>query len=493
MDNNLQGGHGRPHHGSAQPSTRGGRPVRIEETRSPRGFAPRRAVVLGGLGVAGVPRAYRKRNKRTSPLDDATLVAKVMGEDIPEGTRSASAQRTPQAPYGNRSAQGGRGPRGAQQGRGNKKRGGEEIDIARFINKVVKVEEEVAYIPTHQFADFAFDERIKANVAKKGYILPTAIQDQAIPHALHGRDVIGLANTGEGKTAAFLLPLINKMLHHPKERLLVVAPTRELALQIDEEFVGFARGLHINSALLIGGVGMGMQIDRLRRVDCRVIIGTPGRLLDLLEQRVLVLAATHNFVLDEADRMLDMGFIPDIKRLLEHLPPDRQNLFFSATFPPDVEKLASAMLRDPVRISVKKRETSSNVEQDIIQVASREEKFHKLDELLRRPEMAKVLVFGRTKWGVEKLGRTLNRGGHAVVAIHGDKSQNQRQHALRSFKEGKAKVLVATDVAARGLDIPAVSHVINYDVPASYDDYVHRIGRTGRAGKKGVAYTFVGD
>ncbi len=375
--------------------------------------------------------------------------------------------------------------------RAKNKNPGENIDVARFVNKAVVVEEEKPYIPTNQFSDLEIDERLKKNIAAKGYKIPTAIQDRAIPDVLKGRDVIGIANTGEGKTAAFLVPLIHKMLKHPNAKVLVVVPTRELALQIDEEFMGFARGLGIYSVLLVGGASMNMQVERLRR-KVRMVIGTPGRIKDLIERKELHLADFHNLVLDEADRMLDMGFINDIRYLIERLPAERHTLFFSATFSREIEGLAGTLLHDPIKISVKKFDTSRNVEQDIVRVGSKDDKFEKLCELLRQPGFGKVLVFGRTKHGVEKLGRSLQQAGFASASIHGNKSQPQRQHALKLFKDERIKVLVATDVAARGLDIPNVTHVINYEVPSSYDDYVHRIGRTGRAGKKGSALTFVG-
>jgi ATP-dependent RNA helicase RhlE len=375
--------------------------------------------------------------------------------------------------------------------RAKNKNPGENIDVTRFVNKAVIVEESKAYIPTHQFIDFEIDERLKKNIVAKGYKIPTAIQDRAIPDVLGGRDVIGIANTGEGKTAAFLIPLIHKMLKHPNAKVLVVIPTRELALQIDEEFMGFARGLGIYSVLLVGGASIGMQVERLRR-NVRMVIGTPGRIKDLIERKELNLAGFQNLVLDEADRMLDMGFINDIKYLIERLPRERHTLFFSATFSREIEGLAGTLLRDPLKISVKKFDTARNVEQDIVRVSTKEDKFEKLCELLSRPEFGKVLVFGRTKHGVEKLGIALNKEGFKTASIHGNKSQPQRQYALKMFKDEKVKVLVATDVAARGLDIPNVTHVINYEVPSSYDDYVHRIGRTGRAGKSGTALTFVG-
>ncbi len=235
---------------------------------------------------------------------------------------------------------------------------------------------------------------------------------------------------------------------------------------------------------------MGMQIERLRR-RVRMVIGTPGRLKDLIERRELDLSEFDNLVLDEADRMLDMGFIADIKYLIERMPTERHTLFFSATFSREIEDLAHKMLRDPIRISVKKRDTSKNIDQDIIRYRDRDEKYKLLTDLLSTPEATKVLVFGRTKHGVEKLGRDLVRSGLPAVSIHGNKTQPQRQRALKDFKDDRARILVATDVAARGLDIPNVSHVINFDLPGAYDDYVHRIGRTGRAGKKGIALTFV--
>jgi superfamily II DNA/RNA helicase len=241
----------------------------------------------------------------------------------------------------------------------------------------------------------------------------------------------------------------------------------------------------------VGGASIGMQIERLRR-KVRMVIGTPGRIKDLIERGDLNLADFQNLVLDEADRMLDMGFLPDIKSIIGNLPRERHTLFFSATFSREIETLANGLLRQPIKISVKTRDTAKNVEQDVIRVKSKEEKFGQLCGLLAQDGYQKVLVFGRTKHGVEKLGVMLNKEGFKTASIHGNKSQPQRQHALKAFKDEKVQVLVATDVAARGLDIPNVTHVINFEVPQTYDDYVHRIGRTGRAGKKGVALTFVG-
>ena len=493
--------------------------------RSPRpyhGGGTRRAVVLGGIGGGGRYEPPRKRDKSSKNFAQRMNAAgegagTVTASTSPRGnfSRPQSGGRpsfAPPAPglrragkgYGGQSGRpsfgrsfGGQRPsfgggRPSFQ-RGNVGRGKQKfdtIDVSRFVNRSVTVEEEKPYVPTHQFEDFAIDQRLNENITRKGYLIPTAIQDQSIPSGLKGHDVIGIANTGEGKTAAFLVPLINKMLHHPQAKVLVVVPTRELALQIDEEFMGFARGLGIYSVLLVGGVSINNQIDRLRR-KVRMVIGTPGRLKDLIERNELNLSEFHNLVLDEADRMLDMGFIHDIKYLIARLPKERHTLFFSATFSREIEVLAKTLLKDPVRISVKKRDTASNVEQDVIRIKDRTQKFDRLCELLKQPGFGKVLVFGRTKHGVEKLGRVLSQEGFRAASIHGNKSQPQRQRALKDFKEEKVQILVATDVAARGLDIPNVSHVINYDVPGTYDDYVHRIGRTGRAGKKGVALTFV--
>ncbi len=468
----------------------------------------RRAVVLGGIGGGGRYEPPRKRTKKSDFIRNMERGGDRDLKPTPEaGGEVASPRRAPQARAGrsyapqSRPRFGGGADRGFRGGdrssRGFGSRGpakkripGENIDPNRFINRSVVVEEEKMYAPVHQFADFAIAPQLMENISKKGYKFPTAIQDQSIPEALKGRDVIGIANTGEGKTAAFLIPLINSMLHKKESRTLVVVPTRELALQIDEEFMGFSRGLGIYSVLLVGGTGMGMQIERLRR-RVRMVIGTPGRLKDLIERRELDLSEFDNLVLDEADRMLDMGFIADIKYLIERMPTERHTLFFSATFSREIEDLAHKMLRDPIRISVKKRDTSKNIDQDIIRYRDRDEKYKLLTDLLSTPEATKVLVFGRTKHGVEKLGRDLVRSGLPAVSIHGNKTQPQRQRALKDFKDDRARILVATDVAARGLDIPNVSHVINFDLPGAYDDYVHRIGRTGRAGKKGIALTFV--
>ncbi|MDO8548097.1 MAG: DEAD/DEAH box helicase [bacterium] len=363
-------------------------------------------------------------------------------------------------------------------------------DISKFINKAVITEATPHFVPEHQFTDFLIEESLKKNIVAKGYTTPTPIQDRTIPHILRGVDLVGVANTGTGKTGAFLIPLINKVLKSRSEKILIMVPTRELAVQIGDELRGFTGGMRIFSATCVGGASIGNQISELRR-NPNFVIGTPGRLKDLIERKSLVLKGFSTVVLDEADRMLDMGFINDMRTILSHCAPIRHTLFFSATLSHDIEKLIKDFLREPVRISVKTQETAAGVEQDVVRVPAGGNKLDVLHDLLIKPEFNKVLIFGRTKHGVEKLAKTLVTRGFKAESIHGNKTQNRRQKALDLFKRDHVRVLVATDVAARGLDINGVSHVINYDLPATHDDYVHRIGRTGRAGKKGKALTFI--
>ncbi|MDE2188406.1 MAG: DEAD/DEAH box helicase [Patescibacteria group bacterium] len=387
------------------------------------------------------------------------------------------------------------GYRGSQPNRSFKKGGrgnfAQHINESKFINKAVITESAPHFVPEHAFADFVIDERLKVNIAKKGYVTPTPIQDKAIPHILRGADLVGIANTGTGKTAAFLIPLINKILKDPRARVLIVVPTRELALQIETEFQGFSRMLGIWSVSCVGGANIGAQIRALSRLS-QVVIGTPGRLCDLIKSGHIRLAEYGTLVLDEADRMLDMGFIADIRFMVSKMPAMRETLFFSATMSPEIQKLIKEFLREPVMISVKTGDTAQSIDQDVVRVPRDANKFDILTNLLRQPGFDKVLVFGRTKHGVQRLAESLVKAGFVAEAIHGNKSQSQRVKALRLFKEHHAKILVATDVAARGLDVSGISHVINYDLPATYEDYVHRIGRTGRGGKKGVALTFIG-
>ncbi len=371
----------------------------------------------------------------------------------------------------------------------NKRRSVKRLNPNLFIKKA-SISNIEKHIPLKPFSDFTIADKLKSNILDHGYTAPTQIQEQVIPQILNGRDVIGIANTGTGKTAAFLIPLVHKLFSDRNERVLVITPTRELAVQIIDELKAFAKGMDLDTVLCIGGSNMDRQEKKLRQ-NPNFIIGTPGRLKDLITRKKLNLHLFHNIVLDEVDRMVDIGFINDIKYFISLLPKKRQSLFFSATVSKNVEEILQTFVTDPVTISVKMQDTSENIDQDIIQVKGDSNKIDKLHNLLIQDEFIKVLIFGRTKRGIEKLANTLITRGFKATAIHGNKSQGQRQRALEQFKNNYVNILLATDVASRGLDIENVTHVINYDAPESYDDYIHRIGRTGRAGKKGIALTFV--
>jgi superfamily II DNA/RNA helicase len=389
-------------------------------------------------------------------------------------------------------------PRGGFSGRGRtpSRHGGfgsfgnTENEISKFTNRSVVTTEEPVFVPDHAFSDFDINEHLKKNIIAHGYETPTPIQDKTIPHALLGQDVVGLAETGTGKTAAFLIPLIDKVMKQTGERVLIMAPTRELAVQIEKELAGFARGLGFRGMVAVGGTNIGPQLSALRH-NPAFVIGTPGRLKDLMERRALDLSGFSTVVLDEADRMLDMGFIDDMRFILGKMNRERHTLFFCATMSKEVERLIGDFLSSPVVISVKTRDTARNIDQDIVRIPRGKDKFEVLAELLQDRDFSKVLVFGRTKYGVEKLAKDLSRRHIHAESIHGNKTFNARIRALEAFKTGKVSALIATDVAARGLDIPAVSHVINYDLPSTYEDYIHRVGRTGRADLKGKALTFV--
>jgi superfamily II DNA/RNA helicase len=366
----------------------------------------------------------------------------------------------------------------------------ERIDHARFIKKAAPAADAVEYVPTHTFNDFALHANMKDAIAKRGYITPTPIQDTAIPHVLEGKDVVGIANTGTGKTGAFLIPLLNKVGMNYEEKVLIMVPTRELATQIQDEFRGFAKFLRIFSVCVVGGAPIRKQIMELNR-DYNFVIGTPGRIKDLVENDHIRLNEFNTLVLDEADRMLDMGFVNEMREIVSAMPKNKQTLFFSATISRPVEKLIGEFLKTPVRVSVKTGDTAENVDQDVVRVPKGANKVDILQNLLSQEEFSKVVIFGRTKHGVERLSKILSERGFKAESIHGNKNFSQRQRALGNFKDSRSNILVATDVAARGLDIPNVSHVINFELPATYDEYVHRIGRTGRSNKKGKALTFV--
>ncbi len=398
---------------------------------------------------------------------------------MPINSRRGYAYKSSRTPYA-------RKPHERAQ-RGNKH--GQYIDPAKFVKvaRPVTVEE---YVPQYRFADFQVDQRLQANIAQKGFTTPTPIQDKTIPLGLDGKDVIGIANTGTGKTAAFLVPILNRLMTDRSAKALIVAPTRELAQQIEMERRVLSRNGGVYGALLIGGNGYGLQLSDLRK-NPNVVVGTPGRIKDHLEQRSLSLSSYNIVVLDEVDRMLDMGFVNDVKDLLSQLHPQRQSFYFSATMDPRVSGLINGFSPDAVTVSLKQGETSDNVHQDVIPYADKYSKLEGLHQLLIEPVVTKSIIFESTKRNVERLEDELKTRGFQVAAIHGDKTQGQRKRALDSFKEGRVPILIATDVAARGIDVPDISHVINYGMPQTYEDYTHRIGRAGRAGKIGYALTFV--
>ena len=349
------------------------------------------------------------------------------------------------------------------------------------------------------FSELGLQAEIQRAVAEQGYDTPTPIQQQAIPAVLAGHDLMATAQTGTGKTAGFTLPILHRLISGPNDRLtrvtkkprvLVLTPTRELAIQVEESVQTYGKHLPINSLAVFGGVGINPQIAGLRRgVD--ILVATPGRLLDHVQQRTVDLSAIEIFVLDEADRMLDMGFIRDIRKIIALLPKQRQNLLFSATFSPEIRELAGGLLHKPVSIDVAPRNTATEtVTQKVIET-DREKKKELLCHLFQTHGWHQVLIFARTKHGADALARTLDKAGIKAAAIHGDKSQGARTRVLSEFKEGKLVALVATDIAARGIDIDALPYVINYELPNVPEDYVHRIGRTGRAGMTGEAVSLV--
>lgn len=386
--------------------------------------------------------------------------------------------------YGNNFNRGGN--RNRSSNRGPRK---QYIDPSKFV-KSAKPVNQVEVEPDNLFADFDLDQSIKVNIERKKFVKPSPIQDQTIKHALLGKDIIGIADTGTGKTAAFALPIIQKLITDRNASAIVIAPTRELAQQIEVEFHDFAIGLNVRSAVLIGGQPMYKQIRQLSARP-RLIIGTPGRIKDHIERRNINLATINILVLDEVDRMLDMGFLPDISEILAGLPKQRQSFFFSATIDRKIDGLINGFLIDPVRVSVKTGSTSDNVAQDVMQYSSDKDKIDKLHDTLINDSTKKTLIFEETRRSVDRLSKELVIRGFKADIIHGGKTQGQRQRALRKFKQNETDILVATDVAARGIDIADITHVINYSLPQSYDDYIHRIGRAGRAGQTGQALTFV--
>ena len=347
-----------------------------------------------------------------------------------------------------------------------------------------------------QFHDLKLIDPLLRAVRAEGYDEPTPIQKQAIPHVLEGRDLIGCAQTGTGKTAAFALPILQRLAASTENRrrgvlrTLVLSPTRELASQIGDSFAVYGRHTGLKHIVVFGGVGQQPQVDAVRR-GADILVATPGRLLDLMNQGIIRLDTIETFVLDEADRMLDMGFIHDVRRIISALPRRRQTLLFSATMPQDIQDLADRILINPVRVEVTPQATTVEKIAQSVYFVEKKDKRALLEHILNDQAMRRVLVFTRTKHGANKLVRQLEDARINAEAIHGNKSQTARERALSNFKVGKTRVLVATDIASRGIDVDAVSHVINFDAPEVPQDYVHRVGRTGRAGNQGQAITLV--
>ncbi len=340
------------------------------------------------------------------------------------------------------------------------------------------------------FSNLGLSPKVLDGVRAAGYTDPTPIQLRAIPLVLEGRDLIGSAQTGTGKTAAFALPLISRLGQHGTLRTLVLEPTRELAAQVETAIRDYARFTNLRTVVLYGGTGYGRQDQSLRQGP-DIVVATPGRLLDQIQRGMLRLNQIEILVLDEADRMLDMGFMPDVRRIIERCPRSRQTMLFSATIPPEIEQLCKWALRDPQTIEIGQRRSPAETVTHALYPVDIEQKQELLEELLRRTDYDQVLIFCRTKHGADRVARKLQQQGHAVAVLHSSRTQNERERALNGFRDGRYEVMVATDIAARGIDVEQISHVINFDVPHHPEDYVHRIGRTGRAQAVGDAFTIM--
>jgi len=380
--------------------------------------------------------------------------------------------------------------RNKNRGRKPRKKATSQIKPEWLVKKATKVKT-TPFVPSHTFAQLNLHKALSKNIAQKGYVNPTEIQEKCIDQLLSGQNLVGVAATGTGKTAAFLIPIIEQIMQGGSVTGLVVVPTRELAMQVATEFKSLTKGLRLFVSCFIGGTNVNKDVSFARKHN-DLIVGTPGRINDLIDRKALKLNHTHTLVLDEFDRMLDMGFVKDIQKIVATMSNRQQTMLFSATVAPDQEKLINEIVPHPVRVNVSTgTHSSDNVEQKIIRVAEDENKFDVLYDMVSEASFSKVILFAETKRTVDRLGKQLIKSGIKSDVIHGDKSQNYRTRAIDQFKRGKVKVLVATDVAARGIDVKGVTHVINYQLPQTMDSYIHRIGRTGRADAIGTAYTFV--
>lgn len=451
----------------------------------------------------GEPRADHRGSQGGHGAKSASGPREAKPHGGPSGSRdshsSSSKPRRDEHGGGGRGGRGssaGAGGRGAQSAgsrggpeRGERPRKDDTFDHPRRepVKPVIPVD--VPKMDT-EFTKLGLSDALAYGVQQMGYVSPTPIQAQAIPVVLQGGDVIGSAQTGTGKTAAFALPIIQRLGGHGKLRCLILEPTRELALQVEEAFQKFAKFTDLRVTIVYGGVGYGKQLEDLKRgVD--ILAATPGRLLDHMEQGNCSLADVDILVLDEVDRMLDMGFLPDVKRIVQRCPKARQTLFFTATLPPELEQLAGWALNNPVKVEIGRQRSPAETVSHAFYPVVASQKFDLLQLLLDQTDFKSVLIFSRTRMGADRIAHRLISKGHTVGVMHSDRSQRERIEALDGFKHGKFEVLVATDIAARGLDIAGVSHVINYDVPENAEDYVHRIGRTGRAKTTGDAFTLV--
>ena len=466
----------------------GAKPVSHSKPHASSGPRPERGQGRGpkssghGKGEGSTPKPHETRSAEPRSRRDDHGPRGGRGSAQPGGGRGEGR--------GGRGARNGRGGRGGPAGaREERPRKDDSYDHPRRepVKPVVPVD-----IPKMEtaFSQLGLSDALAYGVQQMGYVEPTPIQAQAIPLVLQGGDVIGSAQTGTGKTAAFALPIIQRLGGHGKLRCLILEPTRELALQVEEAFQKFARFTDLRVTIVYGGVGYGKQTDDLRR-GMDILAATPGRLLDHLEQGNCSLADIDILVLDEVDRMLDMGFLPDVKRIVQRCPQARQTLFFTATLPPELEQLAGWALRQPVKIEIGRNHSPAETVSHAFYPVVASQKFELLQLLLDQTAYKSVLIFSRTRMGADRIAHRLTSKGHTVGVMHSDRSQRERIEALDGFKSGRYEMLVATDIAARGLDIAGVSHVINYDVPENAEDYVHRIGRTGRAQNTGEAFTLV--
>ncbi len=366
------------------------------------------------------------------------------------------------------------------------------LDSKLFIKKAVNLIDEEIYTPSKAYSEMNLNPKLIKSLEFKKFKFPTEIQDKSIEYSVSGKNILGIASTGTGKTGAFLIPIIDKILNNDNFfQSIVIAPTRELANQIQADFISMTKNLNLNSVCFVGGSPIFKDFRKLKMKN-HLIIGTPGRLIDLVKREKLNLNKIEILVLDEFDRMLDMGFINDVKFLLGKMTNLKQNMLFSATLNNKIEPIINSIIENPYRVIVNSNsKTSDNVEQGVIKINSKESKFEKLLSMINQTDFKKVIIFTETKRAVDNLHKNLKNAGVKVEYIHGDKTQRAREYSLKNFSLGKANILIATDVAARGLDIKGVTHVINYETPRDYDSYIHRIGRTGRAGAKGYAYTFI--